>query len=182
MQLPSEFPELTTDRLLLCETLPEDAKDVFAVLSQESIAQFYNIVPLTTTAQAVDLIERRHKAFQAGERIRWSIRRKLDDKLMGSCGFVDLNNEAHRAEIGYELGQEYQGNGFVTEALETMLNYGFTQLALNRIEAQVVPENIASVKVLERLGFQREGLLRRRGYWKGEYYDLLMFSLLQSDL
>ncbi len=70
----------------------------------------------------------------------------------------------------------------MTEALEAMLRFGFDAMSLNRIEADVTVGNDASVRVLEKLGFQREGLLRQRGYWKGSYHDLWLFSLLRDEI
>lgn len=67
------------------------------------------------------------------------------------------------------------------EALETVLHYAFTQLDVNRVEAEVMQGNMASERLLIKLGFMREGLLRQWMYWNGSYYDMTMFSLLRSE-
>ncbi len=69
----------------------------------------------------------------------------------------------------------------MNEALSAAIDYGFDMMQINRIEAQVHPENASSIQVLETLGFVREGYQRQAGYWRGAYHDLLRFSLLRSD-
>ncbi|MDR1402923.1 MAG: GNAT family N-acetyltransferase [Tannerellaceae bacterium] len=69
----------------------------------------------------------------------------------------------------------------MTEALETVIDFGFNSLEINRIEAEVMQGNIVSEKVLEKSGFKNEGVLRQWMYWNGNYYDMTMFSLLKKD-
>ena len=177
----AHFPEIQTDRLTLRETKPQDAQALFEILSEERITRYYNIGPLTSIEQARELIKYRRRSFQSGQRIRWAITTKDDSLLIGSAGYVDLNNNAHRAEIGYELGEKHHGQGYMTEALKGIIEFGFTHLSLNRIEALVVPENMPSIKLLQKLAFHEEGLLRKRGYWKNEFHDLKIYSLLHAE-
>ncbi|NIW38715.1 MAG: GNAT family N-acetyltransferase, partial [Gemmatimonadetes bacterium] len=86
-----------------------------------------------------------------------------------------------QAEIGYDLAHRHWGRGLMTEALRPMLRFGFEEMDLHRIEAGVTVGNEASARVLEKLGFREEGLLRRGGYWKGAYHDLRGFGLLRRD-
>ncbi|BAU29002.1 acetyltransferase (GNAT) family protein [Aneurinibacillus soli] len=107
---------------------------------------------------------------------------KETSELVGSCGYNNwIKEEGHRGEIGYDLGKEYWGQGIAAEVLEAMLDYGFTEMKLNRVEALVEPENIASIKMLKRIGFQKEGLLRDYQFVKGKFIDLEMHSLLKRD-
>lgn len=175
------FPELDTERLRLRQSRPADAEAIFAILSQEDVTRYYNLSPLTTVDQARAIIERRAAAFARRERIRWAIARREDDYVIGSCGFVHWNWESSRAEIGYELAPEWQGQGLMREALSAMLAFGFGKMQLNRIEAFVVPENELSLRLLRRLGFQEEGLLREYGFWKGQFHDQILLSLLKKD-
>ena len=84
-------------------------------------------------------------------------------------------------EIGYELAKAHWRQGIMTEALFAVIEFGFQAIALNRIEAMVMLENTASFKLLQKLGFLEEGILREYGYWKGQFHDLRIFSLLKKD-
>lgn len=175
------FPVLETERLRLRESRLADAEGIFAVLSAESVTRHYNLSPLASIEEARALIERRSAALRRGERIRWAVARRTDDAVIGSCGYVGWNRDARRAEIGYELHPDEQGRGLMQEALTAMLTFGFAQMQLNRVEALVVPENEPSLRLLRRLGFAEEGLLRDYGFWKGRFHDLRLFSLLEKD-
>jgi ribosomal-protein-alanine N-acetyltransferase len=83
--------------------------------------------------------------------------------------------------VGYELAREAWGQGYMRETLLAVLGFGFVQMQLNRVEAQVHPDNVASLKLVERLGFVREGLLREAGWWGGQAQDLVQFSLLRRE-
>ena len=115
--------------------------------------------------------------FEQGEGIRWGIVRRADGQLIGTCGYNRLFKRHFRGIIGYDLGRAYWGQDYMAEALRTMLAYGLATLNLHRIEALVMPGNERSVRVLEKLGFQEEGILRGYGFWKDQFWDLRCFSL-----
>ncbi len=97
------------------------------------------------------------------------------------CTLFDINTICRRAEIGYALGSGVWGKGYMNEALTALLGYGFTELDLNRVEADIDPRNEASAKTLERLGFTREGLLRERWIVDGEVSDTAYYGLLRRE-
>ncbi len=92
-----------------------------------------------------------------------------------------IQTESRRAEIGYYLARPHWGNGYNHEALTRIVEYGFVDLDLNRIEADIDPQNVASVKAVRRLGFLDEGLLRERWIVAGTVSDSLIVGLLRSD-
>jgi [ribosomal protein S5]-alanine N-acetyltransferase len=175
------FPVLETERFLLRETTPMDARDIFAVFSDEAVTRFYNLDTFTDLDQARHVVESRRRRFDAGQGIRWAIARKEDNHVIGSCGYQNWVRDWRKAELGYELGSAWWGQGIMTECLTEALRYGFKRMRLNRVEAMVVPGNDASVRVLQKLGFQEEGLLRQFGFWKGRFQDLRLFSLLARE-
>ena len=175
------FPVLQTERLCLRESRLADAEVIYAVLSSDTVTRYYSLSPLASVEEARALVERRAAAFRRQERIRWAIARREDDAVLGSCGYVHWDRESRRAEVGYELHPDWQGRGLMYEALTAMLSFGFTQMDLNRVEALVVPENEPSLRLLRRLGFEEEGLLRDYSFWKGRFHDLRLFSLLKKD-
>lgn len=94
---------------------------------------------------------------------------------------INFDFTHRRAEVGYALGRAYWGHGYIQEALHALLDYAFGVLGLHRIEADVDPRNAASIRTLERLGFQREGYLRERWQVGGEILDGVFYGLLQPD-
>lgn len=114
--------------------------------------------------------------------IRWAIAfHDQPQQLIGTCGFHPFDEENHRVEIGYDLAKVHWQRGIMTEALHAMFHYGFTTLNFNRIEAVTIPENVASRRLLEKLGFHQEGILRQRSFSRGRYVDDVYFGLLQAE-
>lgn len=173
------FPQLETENLILRETTITDAPAVFQIFADDEVTKYHDVKTATSVEQAQFLIHRRAERFQNQEGIRWGIARKVDNAIIGSCGYSIRNR--FQAEIGYELAKKYWRKGFMTEALSAIIQWGFEQLDLNRIEALVMLENTASIQLLKKLQFVEEGVLREYGFWKGKFHDLKILSLLQKD-
>jgi RimJ/RimL family protein N-acetyltransferase len=135
----------------------------------------------TKIDQAVEMIERETKALEAGEHLRLGIERKADGEFIGACTLFSFHESSRRAEIGYILAQQCWGQGCMAESLSALVEYGFNHLNLNRIEADIDPRNERSAKILQRLGFIQEGLLRQRWIVSGEVSDTGLFGLLRAD-
>lgn len=172
----SSFPELKTERLLLRETTLQDAEAIFAIFSDPAVTQFHDLDTFTSIEEAIAVVGRRAKRFEQGEGIRWGIARKQDNVLIGSCGFT-WNPQENSAEVGYELASTFWRQGIITEAVDTILQFGFKKMGLRFVVAQVMLDNIASKKLLEKLGFQSQGLLKQYGFFKGQFHDLEQFVL-----
>lgn len=110
-----------------------------------------------------------------------AITRRYETELIGTCMLFDIAETSRRAELGYCLASAAQGQGFMNEALRSLLNYAFGDLRLNRLEADIDPRNLASAATLERLGFRHEGLLRQRWMVAGEVSDSALYGLLAED-
>jgi ribosomal-protein-alanine N-acetyltransferase len=180
-----EFPVLRTDRLILRAFCRSDAQAVFDVFSQEIVTQYHNVETMQSIGQAEKLVELRARVFERGLGVRWAIVRSMqEDIVIGSIGYYNLNPANSTAEIGYDLHPTHWRQGIMTEALRTVIAYGFSEgfgFDLNRIEALTYPEHEASTALLRRLGFQEEGIRRECAYWKGKWHDLQSFSLLRRD-
>ncbi|MBW4451759.1 MAG: GNAT family N-acetyltransferase [Nostoc indistinguendum CM1-VF10] len=172
----SSFPELETERLLLRETTLQDAKAIFAIFSDPAVTQFHDLDTFTSIEEAIAVIGRRAKRFEQREGIRWGIARKQDNVLIGSCGFT-WNPQENSAEVGYELASTFWRQGIMTEAVHTILQFGFNKMDLRFIVAQVMLNNIASKNLLEKLGFHSQGVLEQHGFFKGQFHDLEQFVL-----
>ncbi len=178
---PITFPTLQTERLILRELKPDDVEAVFAYLSDPEVARFLSSGPHRTLTQTRQTISFLASLFPNQEGLRWAITFKGSEVVIGTCGLHAWDRPFHRAEIGYELARPYWGQGIMREAMQAVLSFGFTQLALHRLEAIVLVGNTASARFLEKLGFQREGLMREYELVNGEFKDVWRFALLNSD-
>ncbi|WP_061535170.1 GNAT family N-acetyltransferase [Collimonas arenae] len=179
---PTEFPSIQTDRLLLREIVATDANDLFAIHGDPELMRWFGTDPLKDIAAAHGLI----KAFagwrlQENPGVRWGIQIRGQPRLLGTCGLFRWDRNWRKSMLGYELAAQAQKQGVMLEAVSAALSWGFAHMELNRIEAQIHPDNHASLKLARRLGFVEEGRLRQAGYWRGEYHDLLQFSLLRGE-
>jgi ribosomal-protein-alanine N-acetyltransferase len=173
------FPALETARLLLRELNAGDGQALFAVFADDEVTRFYNVDTMDDVAPAQTIIARMRSRYTERVGIRWAIVDKADGRLIGTIGFNAIDASDHRAVVGYELARRAWGRGFATEALSRVVQYGHAKIGLNRIEAAVMKGNEASVRVLRKVGFEEEGILRAYGYWKAEYHDLRIFSILR---
>jgi ribosomal-protein-serine acetyltransferase len=105
----------------------------------------------------------------------------LKDELIGMAGFNVINASNHSADIGYWLSQHHIGNGYMTEAVKSIIHMGFDEYRLNRIVIKAATGNKPSRAVAQRLGFHHEGTLRQAEMLYSRYHDLEQYSLLQSD-
>ena len=175
------FPILKTDNLILRQLSVADIGTIFEIFSDDQVTQYYDLETFTNFEQAEKLIAHFQTRYEQREGIRWAITRRMNGEMIGTCGFNGFNRQASRAVIGYDLLRSSWGQGATVQAVKGMLEFGFRRLELHRIEAFVDPENAASIRVLEKLGFHREGLLRDHGFWKGKYWDVVSFSRLRTD-
>ena len=172
---------LTTERLRLRPLLASDAAALFAIFSDARVMRYWSSAPWASIDKAHEMIAKDATAMVAGEHLRLGIETIKDAKLIGHCLLFNLNAQCQRAEIGYGMAFDAWGHGYMHEALTAMLNYGFIERSLNRVEADIDPRNAASAKTLERLGFVKEGFLRERWVVDGEVSDSGIYGLLRRD-
>ncbi|WP_145048173.1 GNAT family N-acetyltransferase [Paenibacillus xylanexedens] len=174
------FPKLETERFILRELRSEDAKDYYSYFSDDEVTKYWGYKGPKNIETASKTFTRFENAFNRKEMITWGIATKEDDKIIGTCIFNDFVR-ASMVDVSYNLSKVYWGKGIMTEVLSTIIPYAFNVLDMNRIQAKVMPENNSSVKLLSKVGFVQEGLLR--DYIFGEIItDTLVFSILKKDL
>jgi ribosomal-protein-alanine N-acetyltransferase len=176
------FPTLETPRLRLREMVAGDAPALLAIHGDAELMRWFGNDPLPDLAAAQRLVE----AFAgwrllANPGVRWAIEWRHRPGLLGTCGLFAWNRNWKKCAVGYELAAAAQGAGVMTEALTAAFDWGYAHMALHRIEAMVHPDNAASLRVLQRLGFVTEGRLREVGHWGGRCHDMLQLSLLQRE-
>ena len=176
----TSFPALETKRLLLRQTTQEDTEAVFAVFSDPKVTQFHDRNTLVHLDEANQIIERWTRGFESRRGIRWGIAERHNNYLIGSCGFT-WHQQANAAEVGYELSSHYWRQGIMSEALKAILQYGFIDREIQFVIADIMIENIASRKLLEKLGFRSQGILEKRGFWKAKHHDLERFKMTKTE-
>ena len=177
----AQLPTINTSRLSLRWIRAEDVDDFYDVYSNPEVMRYWSTPPLPNKDAASKLIHEIHQGIERDDMLKWGIALRSSDKLIGSVTLFHVDFTHRRAEIGYAQGRAYWGQGYMQEALTAVLNHAFEILNLHRIEADVDPRNAASVRTLERLGFQREGYLRERWQVNGEIQDAFYYGLLRPD-
>lgn len=175
------FPVLASARLRLRPYRDGDAEAMFALYSDPRVMRYWSFPPWTEPGQARDYLARAAAHAAQGIALPWAIADAGSDALLGTATLHSLQHEQGRGELGYSLAPEHQGRGLASEALRLVLAHAFGPLGLRRVEADVDPRNAASCRLLERLGFRREGLLRERWRVNGETCDSALFGLLARE-
>lgn len=176
------FPVLETARMILREIMPEDARGVFAIRGDYEVTKYNGGMNYTRLDQAEALVASIRDAYRDKRSVRWGMTLKGgDDTVIGMVGYNYWVRADYRASVGYDLARAYWGRGLMPEALRAILQFGFERMALNRVEADASSPNVQSIRVLEKVGFVREGKQREQFYENGEFGDLVLFSLLKRD-
>ncbi|HTK32215.1 MAG TPA: GNAT family protein [Candidatus Saccharimonadaceae bacterium] len=178
---PAQFPMLTTSRLVLRETAAHDVDAVFAMESDPVAMRYWSKPPMRDVAEAEAAVERAMSLFPARTALRWAMTRPEDDRLIGHVSLFNFVEQSDRADLGYGMNRDHWGQGFMSEALNAVVDYAFGPMGLRRLEADIHPDNLASLRSLERLGFRREGLLLERWQVGDEISDSAVFGLLARE-
>lgn len=181
MNIFEHFPTIHTDRLILRAATLEDCNDAFTIYSDPKVMSGHGESGLRTIEDVATRLDQWFiQPFQQRRGIRFVIATK-ENKMIGSCGFWRWEKQHNKAEIGYELSRAFHGQGIMKEALLALLEYGFTQMKLNRIEAKTDHHNIASQKTLLSLGFQLEGIQKEAEFENDNYVDMYLYALLKKE-
>lgn len=177
------FPVLPLgDVIILRELGKLDAMDLLNYLSHDEVNRFINEEDTPRSLrEAEGEVHYWSSLYRMRRSIYWAIARKDTNKVIGTCGFNIWSRTHDRAEISYDLDHHYWRQGLMTSVLRLIIKYGFEHMKLKRIQATVVPDNKGSIKVLKKLGFKDEGLLRKYNCLRGKYCDSRMMAILDTD-
>ena len=175
------FPVLSTNRLKLRAIAPHDVAKFRALMAIPEVTRYSNWPEAPTDVQANEWTRNLSGLFPSGKGCAWVIEDRSSAAFIGAVHFNYFYWEWRVGGIGYEAHPNYWGRGLTTEALRAVVVYGHRFLGLNRIEAWTLPGNAASDRVLEKAGFQFEGVFRQKGYFKGAFHDFRMFGRVASD-
>jgi len=176
------FPVLESDRLVFKKLANTDVDGIFALRSSEKAMKFIPRPILSNKEQALELIELMNTNIDLNKTINWAVFLKENPTIfIGYLGHYKIDIENYRSEIGYMILPKFEGKGYATEAVKTIVKYGFEQLHLHSIEAVIDPENFASERVLQRCGFVKEAHILENEYYEGKFWDTVIYSLLKRN-
>ena len=170
---------METERLYLRQRTRQRLKHILdqSISEQLTFFGFENVNELRSELAKIE----KHLATENTDRTKWDLVEKSTQLIIGSCSFFNWAQQHERAEIGYSLFEKYRGKGFMHEALKRIIDYGFGEMRLNRIEAFMEPGNEPSKRMIKKLGFKQEGVLREHYRSADKIHDSIVFSLLRSD-
>jgi [ribosomal protein S5]-alanine N-acetyltransferase len=172
---------LTTSRLVLRPLRHEDVQAFFAIWSDAEAMRYFSFSAMTHLDQATDRVARLLKTSDEGKDLGCVVTLKTTGEAIGKCDLFHVDEQCRRAEIGFSLQRRHWGRGYMAEAASAVIEHAFGTLDLRRIEADIDPRNAASARLLERLGFLHEGLLRERWLVGDEVSDSALYGLLARD-
>lgn len=176
------FQNLETERLLLRRIDNNDAEEILALRGNPQTMKYIPRPLAKTKEDALEHIAMIEEKIINNTGINWGITIKGESKIIGIIGHYRISVENHRAEIGYMAFPEFNGKGYMSEAIKAVVTYGFEQLNLHSIEAIIDPENIASERVLQKNGFVKEAHILENELWEGKFWDTVIYSLLRKNL
>lgn len=179
MSLPT--PTLHTARLVMRPFTEADSDAMFALHSSAPVLRYWDSPPWGERSRAARFIAACKQMEQEGSGARLAIERAADGVFIGWCCLVGWNPVYRSATMGYCLDDAAWGQGFATEAAGTLLHWAFDTIDLNRVQAETDTRNTASSRVLEKLGFVREGMLRENCIVNGEVSNSWVYGLLRRQ-
>jgi RimJ/RimL family protein N-acetyltransferase len=175
------IPTIRTSRISLRPLDDDDIDSLYAIYSDPKVMRYWAAAPMKKPAEAKTLLLEIREDLRRRLCVQWGIARLKDNCIIGTVALFRWDFGSGNVEIGFALGSAYWGMGYMHEALQAALAYGFNEIDLRRIEADVDPRNALSIRLLERLGFKKEGHLRERWRADGEIQDSLFYGLLRRE-
>lgn len=175
------FPNLESERLLFREVNKKDIPEVMELRGNAETMKFIPRPLVTTEEEALAHINLLISNKEENNAINWVITEKGSDSLIGIIGFFRTQHENFRSELGYMILPQHHNKGYVTEAVKTVLNFGFNTLNLNSVNAIIDPNNVASARVLEKNGFRKEAHFVEDFFWNNEFIDSVHYGLLKRE-
>ncbi|MBS4206319.1 GNAT family N-acetyltransferase [Lederbergia citrea] len=171
---------LETERLTLQPFKKEDAIRIRDLANDKELASILGLPHPYELKYAEDWIAIQSDQIEEGVEFPLTITFKELNELIGTIT-IRIDKSNNKGELGYWIGKDYWGKGFATEAVKRIIDFGFSQLNLNKIWASALARNIASKIVLEKAGLQKEGTLRQNRLLQNEYEDVDIYGLLKIE-
>ncbi len=172
------IPNIQTPRLLLRQLERSDAEELFVYAQDERVARPGMWEPYSSFADCAAHIDQLIASYES-YLMWWALVHRADDRLIGRVEISRWSRENARAELSYALHHDYWGQRLMTEAVTAAIEYGWNTLDLHRLEATVLPNNLASIRLLTSLGMEREGTMRHHRMLWGEWVDVDLYSMIR---
>jgi [ribosomal protein S5]-alanine N-acetyltransferase len=177
----SPFPNLQTDRLLLRNISHDDASALLELRSDDGVMEYIGRPKMKTEEEAMIFIKNILESVEKNDSIFWAIAEKeLPEQMIGTICFWRIEKEHFRAELGYLLHKNFWQKGLMKEAASRVIRWLFETTAIHSIEANLDASNVASEKLLESLGFIKEGHFKENFYFNGKFTDSATYSILRK--
>ena len=176
--------KIETERLILRDFVPDDWQRVLEYQTDPLYLRYYEWTEDDRTPESVqEFVGWFLDNEKETPRIRFqlAVTLKSNNLLIGNCGVRMDKANALEADIGYELDPKHWNHGYATEATHAIVDFGFSHFGVHRIWADCVADNIGSARVLEKLGMKLEGRLREKGFYKGKWWDTLIYGILVDE-
>ncbi len=180
-EVGSSLPTLNGQRVKIRWLKDADLPALFKIFSDSEVTRYWSSLPFQQRDDAGKLLGDIRSLFLSRTLFQWGVARVEDDAVVGTCTLARLDVNHRIAEVGFALARDCWGRGYMKEALPLMIGFAFSRLGLRRLEADVDPRNIASLRLLERFGFKQEGLLRERYCMNAELQDAVLLALLRRE-
>jgi ribosomal-protein-alanine N-acetyltransferase len=171
------LPTLETERLRLTPLVASDVSDIFPLMADAEVMAFWDVGEIDDPDVIARIVESQVEEMDQGLAVYWTLRDLGDDQFIGTCDLSEIDRRHRRAEVGFMLGRDAWGQGFASEAMQAVLSYAATQ-GLRRLLARTHLGNRRSESLLQKLGFEEEGMLRGHILRDGERRDCRLFGLL----
>jgi len=169
---------LQTPRLTLRPLDRGDVDGMHALMSDAEVMAYWDVATIEDFELTRQIIESHLAAMRRGESLSWALLRPPELAFVGCCDLSGIDHWHHRAEIGFIIGKRYWGGGLTLEAMQAVIDHAAQALRLKRLSARAHVGNVRSIRLLEKLGFEQEGVLRGHVERGGERRDCVMFGLL----
>lgn len=183
-----EFPVLYTNRLIMRELVEQDSQALFNNISNRDVTKYLDSFGPLSVEEAREAIKGWSEQFKKREFIRWGITFKGNETVIGTictspCYVSFRENPLPPIMLGYDLSKEHWNKGIMTEALTSIIDFWFGKMNALRLQAIVNPLNTASLKVLKKLGFEKEGMMKKYDYHTGynEFQDRIILALINEN-
>jgi ribosomal-protein-alanine N-acetyltransferase len=177
-----KFPTINLGNITLRDMRMSDNIAYYEYLNNPMVSQYLSDEDIPRDEkEALDCVKAWGSLFYNKQGIFWTIADTQTDKLIGSIGLSSWNFLNRRAEISYDLAEDYWGKGIATKAITNVLKVAFNEMMLYRIEARTMEKNATSQHILSKFKFQQEGVLRGYRIIRGKPEDIYMYSLIRTD-
>lgn len=175
------LPTLEGERIVLRHARGADLEALYALFSNAQVTRYWSHGPWQARHQAETYLREMHAGAASGQLLQWAIALRGEDRLIGTTTLCSFARAHARCEVGFALHPQQWGQGLAREAVRTVLRHAIDSLGLQRIEADADPDNAGSLRLLESLGFQREGCARERYRMGGGTQDSVLLGLLARE-